>query len=327
MTHRRSFLAGAALAFAARPAFAAPLQLRVSTAAAEGDWLTRALLRMKAGLEAALPGQFAVAVHPNSALFRQGTELPALQRGNLEMSTMTTFEVDQQLPELGVLSAGYAIRDTDHLRKIFAGDVGQEYRALVAARMGVEILSVFYLGTRQLNLRTARAVAKPGDLAGVKCRMPPGPGWTALGRGIGVTPTPMPMPEVYLALKSGAVDGQENPLALTRTNNLHEVTGQIVMTSHLVQPVFCAVAKPFFDKLDAGQQAALRREAEAAAAFNNEGRMAEEQELVAFFRKAGLQVATPDLAAFRAAVRRQYAEAGIDTKWMPGLEARVAAVG
>src|SRR4028119_1556263 len=76
------------------PAFA-QTQLRISTAAAEGDWLNKALHKFKEGIDKELPGQFNISVHPNASLFRQGTEVPALQRGNLEMSTMTTFEVEQ----------------------------------------------------------------------------------------------------------------------------------------------------------------------------------------------------------------------------------------
>src|SRR5689334_20542912 len=101
MITRRTLLAGAFLLAAPYTAFAqgAPVQFRISTAAAEQDWSTRALQQFKENVERDLPGQIAVSVHPNSSLFRQGTELPAIQRGNLEMSTMTTFEIEQQLPE------------------------------------------------------------------------------------------------------------------------------------------------------------------------------------------------------------------------------------
>jgi tripartite ATP-independent transporter DctP family solute receptor len=320
-------LAFATLAFAgiARPA-QAQTTLRMATVAAETEWLTKALQQLKAGIETDLPGQIAVSVHANASLFRQGTEVPALQRGNLEMSTMTTFEVEQQIPEFGVFSAGYVLRDYDHLRKVFSGPIGKDYAAAVAQKMGIEIVDVVYLGTRQTNLAKAREVKTPADLAGVKLRMPPGPGWLALGKGLGVTPTPMGMAEVYLALKNGAIDGQENPLSLTKANNLHEVTQQIVLTSHLVQPVFFAFAKPFWDKLTPEQQAVIRKQVRLAAEFNDSSRIAEEKDMVAFFEKAGLKVTAPDLAPFRAAVAQQYQEAGLAQKWAPGLAAAIADV-
>ena len=325
ITRRSVVAAGLAMPFAtlSARAQAQPIQFRMSTAASEQDWLTRALQQFKEAAERDLPGQIAASVHANSSLFRQGTELPAIQRGNLEMSTMTTFEIEQQMPEYGPLSAGYVIRDYDHMRTVMTGPIGKEYAEAVAAKMGIQIIDTFYLGTRQVNLRQAREVKTPTDLAGVKLRMPGGPGWIALGRGLGVTPTPMAMPEVYLAMKSGAIDGQENPLALARYANLHEVSQQFVLTNHLVQPVFFAIAKPVWDKFTQAQKDVLSRHARAAADFNDKGRVQDEKELVEFFRKSGLRVTEPDVAAFRASVEKQYQEAGLVQKWQAGLQQRI----
>ena len=329
MIVRRTLLAAASLvatlAFSSHVA-AQQVQLRISHAANEADWLHKSLIMFKEKVEAALPGQVGVQVHGASSLFRQGTEVPALQRGNLEMSTMTTFEVEQQIPEYGIFSAGYMFRDYDQLAKVMRGPIGKEYYDQVAQKMGIQIIEVSYLGTRQVNLRTAKDVKTPADLAGVKLRMPGGPGWLALGKGLGVSPTPMAMPEVYLALKTGAIDGQDNPLSLTRANNLHEVTQQIVLTSHLVQPVFYAFAKPFWDKLTPAQQEAIRKAARESSEFNDRSRLAEEKQLVDFFTKAGLKVTTPDVASFRASVDKQYAESGLAAKWQPGLKEKIAAV-
>jgi tripartite ATP-independent transporter DctP family solute receptor len=304
----------------------APIQLRISTAAVDSDWLSRALVMFKERLEAAAPGQFAVQVHPNGALFRQGTEVPALQRGNLEMSTMTTFEVEQQIPEYSIFSAGYLFRDYDHASKVFGGPIGTEYAARVAQAMQIQIIQPFYLGTRQLTLRQARNVRTPADLAGVKMRMPPGPGWLVLARALGTTPTPMAMPEVYLGLRTGAIDGQDNPLSITRANNLHEVTQQIVLTAHMVQPVFLSMAGPAWARLSDAQKAAVRDAAKAAAEFNDRSRLEDERTILEFFRTQGLQITTPDLDAFRAAVRRAYLESEVARPWPQGLWERIAAV-
>jgi TRAP-type transport system periplasmic protein len=329
MPTRRSLVARTLLLaglFLGSNAWSQAQQMRISHAAAETDWLHKSMVMFKGRVEAALPGQVAVQVHGASSLFRQGTEVPALQRGNLEMSTMTTFEAEQQIPEYGILSAGYMFRDYDHMVKVFRGPIGKEFYDAVAAKMGIQIIEVTYLGTRQLNLREAREVRTPADLAGVKLRMPGGPGWLALGRGLGVSPTPMAMPEVYLALKTGAVDGQDNPLSLTKNNNLHEVTKQITLTSHLIQPVFYAVAKPFWDKLTPAQQEAMRNAARESSKFNDDNRLAEERELSKFFATAGLRVTTPDIAAFRASVEKQYQESGLAAKWKPGLREQIQAV-
>ena len=320
---RTVLIAGLGLSAAS---WAEPIAFRISSASAEADWLNKSLTMFKESVDKALPGQFNINVYPVSRLFRQGTEVPALQRGNLEMSTMTTFEVEQQMPEYGVLSAGYVFRDADHMLKVFRGPIGKDYFDAVAQKMDIQIIDVTYLGTRQVNLRTALDVKTPSDLAGVKMRMPGGAGWQALGNGLGVSPTPMAITEVYLALKTSAIDGQENPLNITMLNKFHEVTKQIVLTAHLVQPVFFAFAKPFWDKLTPAQQAVLRKSAHEASEYGNTSRIAEEKQLVDFFVKAKLKVTTPDLAAFRASVDKQYKESGLAATWQPGLQEKILAV-
>ena len=330
MIDRRSLIAAgaglvAAPALLGRAEAQAP-QLRISTAANENDWLARAMVRFKEIVDRELPGQLNISVHPNSSLFRQGTELPALQRGNLECFTMTTFEVEQQIAEYGAFSAGYTFRDWGHATRTFAGPIGAEYVRTVAQRMEIEITNIIYLGTRQLNLRQAREVNTPADLNGVRLRIPPGAGWVALARGLGATPTPMAFPEVYLALKNGAIDAQENPLPITRVTNMHEVTQQIVMSSHMVQPVFMAFNKPFHDRLNDRQKEVIRAAARQAADFNDQGRLADEQTLQQFFAGAGLRVTTPNLEAFRLSMARIYVETGISPRWAPGLAERIAQV-
>ena len=96
--------------------------LRFSTAAPPPDFLSRSMQQFKADLEKAAP-EFDVQLHYASSLFRQGTEVPAMQRGNLEMSTMTTFEVAQQVPELGFFNRAYLFRDYDQAYKALTGPV------------------------------------------------------------------------------------------------------------------------------------------------------------------------------------------------------------
>ena len=116
---RRTLLA-AAVALAAlsvMPMALAQTEIRVSTAAPDNSPLSDLFRMIKARMEAKFPGAIKVTVHTASALFRQGTELPAMQRGNLEMSSPVTFEIEAQLPEYGVFSAAYLFRDADHLSR------------------------------------------------------------------------------------------------------------------------------------------------------------------------------------------------------------------
>jgi hypothetical protein len=100
------------------------------------------------------------------------------------------------------------------------------------------LLSTCYLGTRQVNLREARNVKTPADLKGIKLRMPGSKDWLFLGNALGATATPLAFGEVYLGLKTGTIDGQDNPLPSVRAAKFYEVTKQLVLTSHLVDSLF-----------------------------------------------------------------------------------------
>ena len=314
ITRRSLLAASAALAAPAIARAAEPIVLRFSTAAPPADFLAGGLESFKAAVEKADIG-VRVDTYPASTLFRQGTEVQALQRGNLEMSTMTTFEVAQQLPDYGFFNRAYLFRDYDHLSHVFNGRLGEDYAAIVADRMGIQILATHYLGTRQVNLRRRRGVAAPPDLAGVKMRMPAGPEWLLLGRTLGVNPVPLGMPEVYLALKTGTVDGQENPLAILNAAKLFEVTEQVVLTAHMRQPVFFNIARPVWDKLSPAQQAALRAAARATTADIDQKRLADEAAIATALNGRGLAVDTIDLAPFRAAADHVYADADLAKPW------------
>ena len=303
-----------ALALCLSTAWAQKTVLRFSTAAPPPDFLSKSLAQFKAELEKAAP-EFEVQVYPGSQLFRQGTEVPAMQRGNLEMSTMTTFEVAQQVPEFGFFNRAYLFRDYAHAYKTFTGAPGKRYADTVAQKMDLVILAPTYLGTRQVNLRTVRDVKGPSDLAGVKLRMPGGPDWLLLGQSLGVTPTPMGMPEVYLALQTGAIDGQENPPTIFNAAKFYEVTKQMVITSHLVQPVFYAIAKPYWDKLSAGQKSKVQAAATQAAKWNDEQRLADEKTVIDGLAAKGLTVTRPDLGPFRANADKVYAAAEAAKAW------------
>jgi tripartite ATP-independent transporter DctP family solute receptor len=325
---RRTLLAAAvALAsLSVLPMAQAQTEIRVSTAAPDNAPLSDAFRMIKARMEAKFPGAIKVSVHTASALFRQGTELPAMQRGNLEMASPVTFEIEAQLPEYGVFSAAYLFRDADHLIKTFRSDIGKEYYDDVAAKVGLVILDTAYLGTRTVNLTNDKKIEKPADLAGTKMRMPPGASFQVLAKALGTTPVSMPITEVYLALKTGAIDAQDNPTNMTRDWKFHEVTKQVVLTKHLVQPVFLAIAKPFFDKLTPAQQAELRAAAREAADMQIAKTLLDEKAALDTFRAANIRISEPDAAAFRTVVLKEYDNSGMAAKWKPGLLARIQAV-
>ncbi|MCW5774529.1 MAG: TRAP transporter substrate-binding protein DctP [Rhodospirillaceae bacterium] len=298
--------------------------IRFSSAAPPPDFLAKSMIMFKDAVDKAAPGQFDIQLYPGGKLVRQGAEVPAIQRGNLEMSTMQAFEVAQQVPEYGFFARAYLFRDYAHMHKVFSGPIGAEYAKRVADKMGIVILATTYLGTRQLNLRTVREVKSPADLAGVKMRMPAGgPDWLLVGQTLGVNSTVLGMPEVYLALQTGSIDGQENPLTIMNAAKFYEVTKQVVLTAHMVQPVFHSIAKPVWDKMTPAQQKAFRDAALAAAKWNDEQRLADEKKVVDRIKGLGLRVDAIDLKPFRDNADKVYAASAHTKAWDKAMMKRV----
>jgi tripartite ATP-independent transporter DctP family solute receptor len=327
---RRLFMSGAAvfaLAASATAVFAAdPIKLRISTPAVEADWHAKMLPVFKQELDRLAPGQFDVEIHLNGTLFKQGTEPAAMQRGNLEMAMISAFDISKQIPEWSIFTAGYLLRDPQHQTKVFESDIGQEMYRLVEDKMGIKILSVGYLGTRQLNLRTEKEVKTPADLAGVKLRMPGSDTWLFLGKALGANPLPVAFGEIYTALQTGAIDAQDNPLPTVRAAKFYEVTKQVVLTDHLVDAIFLSLAGSTWKKLDDKQKTAVTSAAQAAVRFNNENRVKEEAELSDFFKAQGLKVYKPNVEAFRAQVQKTYLESELSKAWPKGMVERVNAI-
>lgn len=327
---RRSALAVCAAALlgcaAALPTAAlaqAKTLLRISTPAVPDDWHGKMWTVFKEALDKSAPGEFDVQINLNATLFKQGTEPAAMARGNLELSSISAFDIAKQVPEFSIFTAGYVIRDPQHQQKVFGGPIGAEMFKLASDKMEVTLLTPIYLGTRQVNLREVKAVKTPADLKGVKLRMPGSKEWLFLGEALGATATPLAFGEVYLGLKTGTIDGQDNPLPTVRAAKFYEVTKQLVLTNHLVDGIFIAISDKAWKGMTPAQQGKVQAAANAAAAFNNENRLKEEAQIVDFFKSQGLTVTTPDVEAFRKHVQAAYATSDIAKAWPKGLLERI----
>jgi tripartite ATP-independent transporter DctP family solute receptor len=299
--------------------------LRISTPAVPDDWHAKMWTVFKESLDKSAPGEFDVQINLNATLFKQGAEPAAMARGNLELSSISAFDIAKQVPEFSIFTAGYVIRDPQHQAKVFNGPIGQEMFKLASDKMEVTILTPIYLGTRQVNLREVRNVKTPADLKGVKLRMPGSKEWLFLGEALGATATPLAFGEVYMGLKTGTIDGQDNPLPSVRAAKFYEVTKQLVMTNHLVDGIFIAIADKAWNALNAAQKQKVKAAAEAAAQYNNENRIKEEAQIVDFFKQQGLTVTVPDVDAFRKQVQQTYATSEMAKTWPKGLLERINA--
>lgn len=323
---RRSVLAAgaAAVALAGAPAVLAQTKPKLRLASVISDQDIRAAAFREFGQ--AVSDRYDFETFFGGTLFKQGTELVAMQRGNLEMANVAPQDISKQIPAWSILTAAYLFRDADHMKKVFDGPVGAEFKKMARDQLGIHILTPVYFGTRQVNLRTTKKINTPADMAGVKLRMPPGEAWQLLGEAMGANPTPVAFAELYTALQSGAVDGQDNPLPNSRTMKFHEVTKQFVLTNHLVGYDLMSVTAKIWDAMNADQQRKFQAAADAAIAGSTAKHLAQEKELVDFFKSQGLEVYSPNVDAFRTNAQKKYLESSLSKDWPKGMLERINAV-
>ena len=329
LTRRTTMAAIAAgmLAGVSAPGFAADMTFTLATSGSETDQRSVAMAEvfapMVAGFADYQPGY-------NGTLFAQGTELEAIASGNLTMSIASAQELAQFFPEFSIFATGYVHQDAAHQVRVFNNPLMDPFKKTVEEELGVKLLSVMYLGRRHVNLRQTREeldVQTPADLSGVNLRMPGTDAWQFLGKALGASPTPLAFSEVYTSLSSGAIDGQDNPLPTVVDQKFYEVTKQIALTSHLVDLNYIAFSKATWDNLTPDQQLTVQRAADAAAAYGRLKQLDKENNLADFIRSQGVEIYTPDLAAFREHVQSQYVGSEAAAAWPEGVLEKINALG
>ena len=321
---RHVLQAGAALAAAAAfPVFSqAKTKLRVAAVFSDKD-IRADMVRM---LAQEVATDFELETFFNASLFKQGTELVALQRDNLEIGNIAPQDISKQIPSWTILTSAYLFRDANHLNSFWNGELGAQFKKQAEEQAKVRILGPTFFGTRQVGLKPSKKINTPADLAGIKLRMPPGDAWQLLGRSLGANPTPMAYAEVYTGLQTGAIDGQDNPLPNVQNMKFNEVMTQIVLTSHLVGYDLLCVNLKAWNAMGAAKQKSFQAAVDKALAWSTTEHQKRETELADGFRKMGLQVYVPDQNAFRAHAQKVYLASDEAKEWPKGLLERINAL-
>lgn len=318
-TPSRRVLLAATVALALAPSTAvlaqSKPQLRFSAVFSEQD--IRAEMTKKFAED--IKEKFAFQPYYGGNLFKQGTELVAIQRNNLEMGNIAPQDIANQIPEWSIVTAAYLFRDVDHLKKVMSSEVGTQLKQLASEKLGIRVLGATYFGARHVGLKSTKEIKTPADLSGVKLRMPAGESWQFLGKAIGANPIPMAYAEVYTGLQTGAIDGQDNPLPNVENMKFYEVMSQVVLTSHLVGFDVLVLSNKVWDAMSPADQKAFQAAADKAVDWSNEQHVKREKELVELFKGKGLKVYEPDQAAFRKFAQAKYLESSLAKSWPAGM--------
>jgi TRAP-type C4-dicarboxylate transport system substrate-binding protein len=262
----------------------------------------------------------------NASLFRQGTELVALQRDNLELGNIAPQDISKQIPAWSILTSAYLFRDANHLNAFWASDLGTQMKKMAEDEVKVKILGPTFFGTRQVGLRVKKKITTPADMAGIKLRMPPGDAWQLLGRSLGANPTPMAFAETYTGLQTGAVDGQDNPLPNVQAVKFYEVMSQIVLTSHLIGYDLLTMNLKTWNGMTPAKQKSFQAAVDKAIKWSADEHLKREAELVDAFKKQGLEIYTPDIKAFSDYAQKIYLESEQAKDWPKGMLEKIAAL-
>jgi TRAP-type C4-dicarboxylate transport system substrate-binding protein len=320
---RAALKAGAALAAGcALPAWAQAKTIRFAAVFSDKD-IRADMIRM---LAKDIEGDFKLEPFLNATLFKQGTELVALQRDNLEMGNIAPQDISKQVPAWTLLTSAYLFRDANHLAGFWAGDLGAQFKKQAEDQVKIKVLGPTFFGTRHVGLKAKKKVNTPGDLAGVKLRMPPGDAWQLLGRSLGANPTPMAFAETYTGLQTGAVDGQDNPLPNVQAMKFHEVMSQIVLTAHLIGYDLLSMNLKAWNAMPAQRQKAFQASVDKALAWSTAEHLKREAELAEGFKKAGLEVYAPDVKAFREHAQKVYLSSDEAKHWPKGMLEKINAL-
>ncbi|ORE91483.1 TRAP transporter substrate-binding protein [Acuticoccus yangtzensis] len=242
----------------------------------------------------------------SSQLGNDESMLQKLKLGQLDFSIPSSI-MSSVSDTFGVFEMPYIVKSRDHMRAIRdqAGDMFRD----AAREEGYEIISFWENGFRNVT-NNVRPVTVPEDLKGIKLRTPKGQWRVKMFQAYGANPTPMAFSEVFTALKTGVIDGQENPLIQIFAGKFQEVQKYLSMTGHVYSPAYLATSSRNWNKWDDDRKAAISECALQASDFAYEHGAQVDSEFVAKFEEAGVEVNEANKQAFIDASADIYKEFG-----------------
>jgi len=252
-------------------------------------------------------GEVVISVHPSGELGNDAAMLEGVRLGTIDMGITGNPFFTRFDKKLNALDLPYLFVDHGHVYRVVDGDIGKQLLAgLEANRM--KGLAFWEIGYRHVT-NSKRPIKEPKDLQGLKIRTTPNPAHVEAFKLLGANPTPMAFTEVYLALETGTVDGQENPIGIIRSQKFNEVQKHLSLTGHAYTVSIVAMNNDRFNKLTPAQQQAVASAARDAAAYQRKLNREIEGKALAEMKDKGLLVVEKvDVPAFQAAVAQKTAD-------------------
>jgi tripartite ATP-independent transporter DctP family solute receptor len=248
---------------------------------------------------------YKVVVFGSSQLGTDEELMQKLRLGTVDFALPSTV-MSSTVDAFGVFEMPYLVKDREHMKRIEKAIFWPTLAPLAEAQ-GYEILAVWENGFRHIT-NNVRPIETPEDLQGIKLRVPSGKWRVKMFQAYDANPTPMPFSEVFTALQTGVIDGQENPFAQIWSAKFQEVQKYLSLTGHVYTPAYVTAGKQKFESLPAEVQQVLQETAKETQAFVYETAAALEDDLLTKLKDGGIQVNDADKDAFIAASQPIYDE-------------------
>jgi len=285
-----------------------PVSLIFTSVSVTGDSHTTAMTAFADKVKELSNGTVTCKVYSDGTLFSSENEFDAILSGEADMAYISfpTLATQKGLEWASMIGSGYFWSSYEHMTKTLNGDIGKkDIFPKVESTLGLVPLSAFYLGARVVNTRDKR-IDTYADMKGLLLRMPNSATWLNLGHALGANPTPLSFSELYTALQTGTVDGQDNPLPTDVKAKFYEVTKYVAITNHVIDSIIPCINGKTWAKLSDAQKQAVEGAIEYARGVNDTARIKEEANDVKILEDAGLTVTKPDLTEFKKNVLAYY---------------------
>jgi len=241
-------------------------------------------------------GKFDIEVFPASTLGKETDLNQGMTLGTVEMIISGPSFAARTYPRLGIAYYPFIFRDADHLLAYSKSPIFAEMVEGFRAKTGIQITAYTYYGARQTTAQ--KPFTDCAGMKGLKIRVPDVPIYMAIPKACGANPAPISAAEVYLALQSGTVDAQENPLTTIEAKKFYEHQKAIMMTSHIIDGITTQVAPHVWNKLTDQEKRIFTEVTQEAARRATEQIKKREAELVDEFKKKGLVIVAVNRQSF-----------------------------
>jgi tripartite ATP-independent transporter DctP family solute receptor len=246
-------------------------------------------------------GRFALQQFPDSTLGGDVELLKGVQLGSIDLAFVTGMGLPSMLPEAGVLNIPFLFKDAAHARAVLDGPVGDSFRPIFEKK-DLVMLAWGENGLRHLT-NSRHPVAVPGDLKGLKIRVPQSEVLLQGFKALGVEAAPLPFPSLYEALRAGTFDGEENPIATIRAAKFDQVQKYLTLSGHAYDPAVFITSSDTFDDLSAEDKTNFIEAARIGAAASRRFASDAETAGLAVLQQGGMVVQSNiDKAQFAAAM-------------------------